>query len=479
MMNFKRTYIALFAGISLGIAGCAVNRTTPVTITPPGTFPVAGDTLGIAALTWREFFDDPALEALIDTALVRNPDLLIAAQRIEMARAQVVSAKGALLPVVDAEIGTGGRKYGDYTMDGVGNYDTNFSTNIDEKRRIPSGFLPNHFVGVRSHWEVDLWGKLKSRRKAAHTRLLASESGRNLVVTGLIAEVAGEYYNLLALDSELGILRYNIELQTKANETVLALKESGRANELAVKQFASQLLNTKVLEAQIHQRIIASENRLNALLGRFPQPIERGEPLRLRSVPPAVQAGIPAQMLNRRPDIRQAQLEMLAAHADLTAADLAFLPALTLTADAGFNAFKGGLLFHPGSLAYSLLGGLTAPVLNRKGLLAEKNIRGAALQEALHSYNKLVLSSYHEVVSGLYNMQNLNQVSDLKQQEADYLREAVAASNDLYIAGYASYLEVITAQKSVMEAELDLTSIRKEQFFTLLDLYRALGGGWQ
>lgn len=470
--------ISVAAG--LGIAGCQTSRTALPSsdLAIPETYAGEYDTVSMASITWDHFFADEALNSLIGSALENNIDLRIAMQRIEMSRAGILAARGAMLPTLGADISGGGRKFGDYTMDGVGNWDTNFSPNIDEKQSIPTGFLPDYYLGVRSSWEVDLWGKLRTLRQAAQDRFIASEHGRNLIVTSLIAEIAGEYYHLLALDSELAIMRYNIDLQTKATEAVLNLKQAGRANELAVNQFTAQLLNSKGALANISQEIIASENRLNILVGRFPQPIPRGVPLRLRDFPDSISTGIPMQMLSKRPDILQAQSELLASHAELRAADLAFLPSLNISADLGMQSFKGGLIFAPGSLAYGILGGLSAPLLNRKGLKATRQIREAEMKEALLHYNKLVLSGFSEIATDLKRLRKLEEMYDLKQEEVSELRQAVSVSNELFIVGAASYLEVVMAQNGVISAEVDLIGIRKQQFLTLLQLYRSLGGGW-
>ncbi len=480
MSSSKKILLLFSIAAGLGFAGCQTSRTAlPASdLAVPETYAGAYDTTSIANVSWDRFFADEALNSLIGSALENNIDLKIAMQRIEMSRAGILAARGAMLPTLSADVSGGGRKFGDYTMDGVGNWDTNFSPNIDEKQTIPTGFLPDYYLGVRSSWEVDLWGKLRTLRQAAQDRFIASGHGRNLIVTSLISEIAGEYYHLLALDSELAIMRYNIDLQTKATETVLNLKQAGRANELAVNQFTAQLLNSKGALASISQEIIASENRLNMLIGRFPQPIPRGEPLRLRDFPDSIYTGIPAQMLGKRPDILQARSELLASHSELRAADLAFLPSLNISADLGMQSFKSGLIFAPGSMAYGILGGLSAPLLNRKGLKANRQIREAEMKEALLHYNKLVLSGFSEIATDLKRLQKLEEMYDLKQEEVSELRQAVAVSNELFIVGAASYLEVVTAQNGVVVAEVDLIGIRRQQFLTLLQLYRSLGGGW-
>lgn len=480
MSSSKKILLLISLAAGLGFAGCQTSRTALPTsdLVIPDTYAGAYDTASIANTKWEHFFADEALSSLIATALENNIDLKIAMQRIEMSRAGILAAHGAMLPTLGADVSAGGRKFGDYTMDGVGNWDTNFSPNINEKQSIPAGFLPDYYLGLRSSWEVDLWGKLRTLRQAARDRFVASEHGRNLIITSLIAEIAGEYYHLLALDSELAIMRYNIDLQTKATETVRNLKQAGRANELAVNQFTAQLLNSKGALANISQEINASENRLNMLIGRFPQPVPRGEPLRLRDFPDSVPTGIPVQMLGRRPDILRAKSELLASHAELRAADLAFLPSLHISADLGLQSFKSGLIFAPGSLAYGILGGLSAPLLNRKGLKANRQVREAEMKEGLLHYNKLVLTGFNEIATDLKRLQKLKEMYDLKQEEVSELRQAVAVSNELFIVGAASYLEVVTAQNGVISAEVDLIEIRKQQFLTLLQLYRSLGGGW-
>ncbi|MBE9460328.1 TolC family protein [Dyadobacter subterraneus] len=480
MKTYKKAYQILLAVTLIFLGGCKVMQ--PIqhasSIRTPEAFESQTDSTGIGSMQWKSFFKDANLIALIDTALLNNPDLRMAIQRIEMAKTNILLAKGALLPAVNAEISGGVRKFGDYTMDGVGNYDTNFSENIDSDRRLPAPFMPDYFVGFRSTWEVDIWGKLRTQRKAAYTRFLATQKGRNLVVTSLIAQVARLYYELLAMDSELAIIQKNITLQQSAVENIKIQKEGGRANELGVRQFTAQLLNTQSLEIQINQRIVEAENNLNLLLGRFPQKITRSGRLN-ENLPERVQAGIPSKMLIRRPDIQQAELELLANHADLQAVRLAFLPSLNITGLLGFNAFKGSLLFNSGSLAYSALGGLAAPIFNRKALKAGQKRFEAASIESLYAYNKAILTGFQEVSTSLKKIENTKKISDFKKQEVDVLQLAVVTSRDLFLTGYATYLEIIAAQKNVLEAELALTEVQKDQHLALVDLYRSLGGGWE
>jgi HAE1 family hydrophobic/amphiphilic exporter-1 len=437
------------------------------------------DSSGIADLSYKQFFTDPLLQQLLDTALLHNTDMLLATQRMETARAQLMAASRAWLPEVNAVISAGVDRYGDYTLNGVGNFDTNLSPNIDDKRRIP-GPTPEYFAGLRSSWEIDLWGKLRSRKKAAYLRFLSTEQGRKLVTTQLISQVAAMYYQLIVLDYEQEVIRRNIGLQESALATVQIQQEAGRATLLAVQQFSAQLLNTRSLALGLKQQSLELENQLNALLGRFPRPVKRDTSLLTASLPPFAKTGVPAAMLARRPDIQQAALELEAAKADVQAARAAFLPSLTITPYLGFNSFNAGLLFNtPASVAYGILGGVSAPLLNKKQLQSQYNISNAAGMSAFYQYRQSVINGYQEVISALGQLRNGQEAYTLKMAEVQMLKDGVSTANDLYATGYANYLEVITAQKSVLEAELALAGSRKDLFLGTITLYRALGGGKQ
>ena len=480
MLSNILRYHPLLLVFLLILCGCKVAQVNLPQAQPiPQTFTGSADTVSIGTLPLKEFFNDPHLISLIDTALQKNFDLRVAVQRIEMARANLRLGKGALLPSVNAVASAGADKYGEYTLNGVGNYDTNLSENIGPDRRIPTDPTPDYFLGLRSSWEVDIWGKLRNGKKAAFARLLASEKGQQLITTSLVAEVASLYYELLALDYQLDIVRKNIIFQQTVVELITIQKEGGRTTELAVQQSTAQLLNTRALEVKIQQEIIALENTLNFLLGRFPQPIQRENTLLSQAIPSVVSAGVPSAMLRHRPDIQQAELELEAAKADLQAARAAFFPSLTITSYAGFNAFKSGLLFDPGSLALGVLGGLSAPIFSHNRIQSQYKRSSAENIAAVYAYQKAIVNGFREVATGLKSIENLNLMYNLKNQEVTVLRNAVTTANDLFVAGYASYLEVITAQRNVLEAELGLANTRKEQFLSIIDLYRALGGGWQ
>lgn len=477
--------------IILAVAGTGCSQYKSVTLTPkldlPATFPSRADSLNnsgladssnIASLPPEKFFSDPYLRKLIDTALAANPDLQSALQKTEIAAASLQYTRSPLLPSLNAEIGAALRRYSDYTMDGVGNFDTNLSPDINKNQHIPNP-TPDYFLGFRSSWEVDLWGKLRSRKAAALSRFLASREGYRMVTTELIAQVATLYYQLLALDRQQSILHKNSQLQANALDIVQAQKLGGRATELAVQQFQAQLLHTRSLLRTNAQQITETETQLNFLLGSYSRPIERDTSITRLPLPQALSAGIPSELLLHRPDIRQAEAELIAARADIRAARAAFFPSLNLSAYTGYNAFKAALLFNPGSIAYGLSGGLTAPIFNRKAIKADYARSIAEGRQALYTYQKAILNSFREVTNSLKGMENYQQFYELKQQEVASLNNAVSVANDLYLVGRASYLEVITAQRNVLDAELEMTNAKAGIFLNAVSLYRSVGGGWR
>ncbi len=441
----------------------------------PKTFESSADTTTIADLNWKEYFDDSLLVNLIDEAIVNNYDALIAQQRIEQARASLIRAKGILLPTVSAGGTAAVRRFGLYTMDGAGNS----TTDILPGQIVPTN-LPDYLVGIQASWEADISGKLRNRKKAAGARYLSSIEGRNWIITNLVAEVASSYYELLALDHELEIIRNTIQLQDSALKVVTIQKENGAANELAVMQFQTQLLNTESLENEILQLIKETENRINTLLGRLPQNVLRDKKLLNREVNSTYKYGIPSQLLNNRPDIKQAELELMAAQADVKAAKAMFYPSFYINGSVGYQAFQTSLLFTtPESFIFTLVGNLWAPLLNRSAIKAEFNTANAYQIEALYNYHKNIMLAFTEVNNEISNLTNLNQIVNRKNEEVNILSRSVSTSIELYRTGRASYLEVLLTQQNYLTAQLELINVKKRQLTSSLTLYRVLGGGWK
>ncbi|MFN6088159.1 MAG: TolC family protein [Cyclobacteriaceae bacterium] len=475
MKNYK--YIILTIFLTASLIGCI--PTQPMyqvsTKTTPMSYVIGSDSAAIATISWKEYFSDKNLIALIDTALANNFDVLIALQRVEAASAGVQFSKGLLLPSVSISGTAAIRRYGRYTMDGAGNA----TTDILPDQTVPVN-LPDYFVGLQTSWEADITGKIQNRKKAAVARYLSSIEGKNWLITNLVAVIASTYYELQALDIELEIIRENISIQENAVAVVTSQKESGAANELAVEQFRAQLLTTKSLEVEIEQQIIETENQINSLLGRYPQPIERGKTILTHIIPTQLQTGVPSDLLRNRPDIKQAELELIAAKADVKAARAAFYPSLNITGGLGFQAFKPNLLFTtPQSFVFSLVGGLSAPLINRSAIKA--NFKGASAYqvELLYNYQKSILNGYAEVYNQLNNLNNLQRIYGYRNEKVNILSQSIQTSNDLFKTGRANYLEVLLTQQNTLNARLDFIDVRKRQMLSQINIYKALGGGWK
>lgn len=464
-------------GICLAVAACNVPKPTQRTENRqvPAVYNNSSDTTTIATIPWRNFFKDPYLVSLIDTALRNNQELMMTLQEIEIARNEIRAAKGALLPSVGLRAGAGLEKVGRYTSQGAGDA----STEIEPGKEVPDP-LQDYLVGAYANWEVDIWKKLRNAKKAAVSRYLSTIEGKNYVLTGLIAEVANAYYELLALDNQLAIVRQNIELQKNALEIVKVQKEAARATELGVQKFRAEVLKSQSLEYDILQQIKETENRINLLLGRYPQEIPREKSNFLDILPPVVQSGIPSQLLANRPDIKQAELQLTAAKLDVKVARAEFYPSLDISASIGLQAFNPSYLVKlPESLLYTLAGDLAGPLINRNAIRAEFNKANARQVQAIYNYERTVLNAYLEVATQLSNISNLQKNYELKSQQVDALTTSIDVSNDLFKSARVDYFEVLMTQRDALEAKLELIETKKQQLNAVVNVYRGLGGGWQ
>jgi NodT family efflux transporter outer membrane factor (OMF) lipoprotein len=476
MYKFK-IQLCIGVGICLVFANCKVPPLTQVTEnrTVPAAYANSQDTTNMSAMQWRQLFTDPSLVTLIDSALAHNQELMINLQEIEMARNDIRLRQGAILPTVGAKLGIGVEKVGRYTSQGAGDA----TTDIEPGKEFPDPLM-DYTAAVYANWEVDIWKKLRTAKKAAITRYFATVEGRNFVLTNLVAEVANSYYELLALDNQLEIVKQNIELQKNALDIIKVQKEAARSTELAVQKFQAEVLKSQSLEFDILQKIKETENRINFLLGRYPQDIPRTKSNFLGVLPSAVSTGIPSQLLANRPDIKQAELELAAAKLDVKVARAEFYPSLEISAALGFQAFKPSYLVKfPESLLYSLAGDLAGPLINRNAIKAEFYSANARQLQAMYNYERTILNAYLEVSTQLSNISNLEKSYDLKSKQVDALTRSIDISNDLFKSARADYLEVLMTQRDALESKLELIETKKQQFNAVVNIYRDLGGGWK
>lgn len=462
--------------LSFALAACK----TPALITRtenravPASYNNSLDSTNTGKVKWSEFFTDPNLTALIETALKNNQELNISLQEIAIASNEIRARQGAYLPFVGIGGAAGVNKVGRYTSEGA----LEANTEIAVGTRTPD-FLPNFLLGPTASWEVDIWRKLRTAKKAAVIRYQSSVEGRNFTITTLVSEIATSYYELLGLDNELAIVQQNLEIQNNALQLVRTQKEATRVTELAVRRFEAQVLNTQGLQYGIQQRIIETENRINFLTGRYPQqPIARNSQAFSTLVPTMVRTGIPSQLLENRPDIKQAELNLVAAKLDVKVAKADFYPSLNISAAVGFNAYSPSFLLKPESILFSVAGGLAGPWINRNGIIAAYYSANAQQTQAAYRYERTVLNAYIEVANQLSNISNLEKSYDTKAKQVEALTQSVTISNTLFNAARADYTEVLFTQRDALESRFQLIETKVQQLNAMVSMYRALGGGW-
>ena len=481
----KAKSVTAVVAIFILFSACAVpNRTIERKVdhaTAQAAQSLLKDSSTLATIPWHEVFHDPYLKALIDTALLYNIDLKQALHQIEIAQANFKFKKSALYPTVDAAVEGGLRKYGHYTESGIGNYDSNFSENLRQDEKIPEPFIPDYFVGVRSSWEIDLWGKLRKRRESALMGLLAESEFKRLLQTEIISSISSAYYELISLDHKIKVYDENIVLHSRALEIIEAQKEAGRADELAVQQFKSLLADSKARRALAMQEIANFEHQINQLLGRVYQPIRRTESLNFDDKLFAnLHIGSMEDLFNNRLDIRQAGYNFRASTNDLEAGRLSFLPSIAVSPYLGLQSFSFDKLFNVDkSLTYGILGGITIPIFRQRELKSQYEILKAESGISWLTYEKTVLNAVNEVSLALKSHEAIALREQLLQEQVTALQAATEAAEALFLAGRVTYLDIVTAQKGVIEAQELEVDVLKEKMLNQIVLYKALGGGWK
>jgi len=442
------------------------NRAVPATF---GGSQAGGGGTSSAQVQWSGFFTDPQLRALIDAALKNNQELNILLQEINIAKNEVMARRGEYLPRMGVRAGAGLEKVGRRTSQGA----------ADEATGVPEP-LQDYLFGFFASWEVDVWKKLRNATKSAALRYLASIEGRNFMVTRLVAEIANSYYELLALDSALDVVKRNIEIQQNALKVVRLEKEAARVTELAVQRFEAEVFKNQSQQFVIQQKIIETENKINFLVGRFPQPVARNSAGFVDLVPAAVQSGLPAKLLENRPDVRQAELELAAAKLDVKVAKAYFYPSLEISGGVGYQAYGvKHLVTTPGSLFYNIVGDLMAPLINRQGLKANYFSANSKQMQAVYAYEQTILKAFSEAANQVAMIENLAKSYELRSKQVEKLNQSIEISSGLFKSARADYMEVLLTRRDALESQMELIETKQKQLSAVVNLYQALGGGWR
>lgn len=427
------------------------------------------DTSSIADLDWRSFFADTTLQGLIEKGIQYNHDLLMAVKRIDIAGQQVRQAKVLQLPEVDLLVGGNISRPSDNSLNG-----------ISLKSFLGKSYVENYSASINLSWEADIWGKIRGQKEVALTEYLRSYEGAKAVQTQLVANIAQGYFNLLMLDKQLEIAKKNLLLSDSFLIATRLLKDAGIGNSLAVQQAESQKQSTALLIPQFEENIAIQENALQVLTGQLPGRISRSVLLDEVVMKENLSAGLPVSMVSRRPDVRSDELALQIANSRVGIAQANMYPALNITAGGGLESFKASNWFSiPNSLFGLAAGTVAQPIFKRRQLKTGFEIAKLEREEAVIRFRQSVLNATGEVANALVSVEKLGQQEQIADNQVDTLRQAVSNAQQLFKSDLANYLEVITAQGNALEAELNLAAIRREQLGAMVELYRALGGGWK
>jgi NodT family efflux transporter outer membrane factor (OMF) lipoprotein len=457
--SFKNIAFALLASATL--LSCSSSRHYERNlIKTEGLYGTQTDSTNLANEAWENLFNDPILDSLIAEGLRNNFSLQSAIQAVKASEAYFNQSRESLLPGITAQAGH------TYVRNSESTY--------------PSG--PRDYnasqVTLQASWELDFWGKLNSAKKAAYADYLGTDAARKAVQTSLIANIATAYYSLLALDSQLQITRETVKNNADLVETMKVLKDHGSVTGAAVVQSEAARYAAEVTIPDLEQQIKATENALCILLGRMPGTVERGT-LEDQQVNSKLTVGVPSELLDNRPDVMQAEYAVISAYETTNSAKAYFFPSVTLTASGGFEALEFSDLFDPGSLMANVVGGLAAPLFNKRANRTRLEVAKAQQAQSLANFKNTLLTAGQEVSDALNTYQAAEQKIELRQKQLNALENSVEYTKELLTYGSATYTEVLNAQQSYLGAQLNNVSDHLQQLTAVVTLYRALGGGWK
>ncbi len=469
ILTAGRVFLAVLILIA---AGCAVPKEVGnINAISPATF--RNDTVSqtkesIAALPWKQFLTNRELAALIDTALVKNNDLQIAIKNIEAADELYKKAKMGLVPEVGFAANSSNSIPAENSLNG-----------LTAGQFLGTKNLDNYTAALSVSWEADIWGKVKNQKREALAGYLKTQEASKAVQTTLIASIANGYYNLLMLDKQMEVAKKNLALNDSTLYILKLQYNAAQVTSLAIQQEEAQRLVAAQLAPKLEQQINIQENAISVLAGITPQAIPRSGSLNELSTSAQLSAGLPAEMLSRRPDVKSNELELQAASARIGLARANMYPSLNISATGGVNSLKASNWFNlPASLFGTVMGGLTQPLLQKRELRTQYNVAKIHREQAVLQFRQSVLMAYQEVSDALVSINKLDQQQAIAAERVNKLQTATSNADLLFKNGRANYLEVITAQRNVLNGELELAAIKKAQLIAVVDLYRSLGGGW-
>ncbi|MEZ0129320.1 efflux transporter outer membrane subunit [Flavobacterium sp. LBUM151] len=467
MTHSSNKYILMVVAATL-LSACVTKKyERPTTLSTDKLFrdQAAADSTNLANMPWQSVFKDPKLSALIQKGLDQNLNLKNAIENIVQARASLRESKLAYYPTLNLDANVTRTKQSEAGL--------NFPAGININT-----LTTTYKLGLSTSWEADIWGKLSSSKRAAFASYLATDAAKQAIQTQLIADIANNYFLLLSYDKSLEITQQTLEARVKNVETIKALKEGAIVTGAAVVQSEANRYAAEVLIPDIKQSIRETENALNILLGQAPGPIDRGI-LGEQQTPESLAIGLPSQLLQNRPDVRQAEFNFRVAFENTNLAKTYFYPSLTLTASGGFSNLELKNFFD-NSIFYSIIGGLTQPLFNKGINKARLTTAQSQQLQALNSFQQSLLVAGQEVSNAMYSYQMAVEKQDSRQKQIESLQKAVDFTQQLLeYSSATNYTDVLTSEQNLLSAQLNGINDNLQKLQALVDLYRALGGGWK
>lgn len=437
----------------------------------PETFKytATADTASVANLEWRQFFKDPILQNLIEKGIKNNYDLQIALKQVASSQERLNQAKYLQYP--DITFGVSGQ---------ISRPSKNSMNGQSLDLFLGKSHVEDYNAAFNLSWEADIWGKIKNQQEVSRVQYLQTYEASKAIQTQVVAAIAQGYYNLLMLDKQMNVAKSNLELSKNTLDVTEKIWKGGETTSLGVQQAKARTESTELLITQLEQNIAIQENALSILVGENPDKISRTIEMSDSSLPQNISAGIPAAMVSRRPDVRQQELVLLESNSIVGIAQASMYPALRITANGGVNSFKIDNWFQiPASLFGSVLGGITQPIFQKKQLKTDLAVAKIQREKNVLAFRQSVLNAVGEVSDALVSNENLKVQEVKASEQVTTLKDGIKSAELLYKGGMANYLEVITAQANSLQAELNLASIKRQRLSSIVDLYRALGGGWK
>ncbi|TCR13917.1 NodT family efflux transporter outer membrane factor (OMF) lipoprotein [Sphingobacterium sp. JUb78] len=451
------------------LSACTVSK-VEVSI-PTDAFPneyrtnyLMTDSIDIGQLDWRSYFQDECLIQLIDNALTRNSDVLIALQNIEISKLQLKRAQWRNIPNLQLDIKSSTDYPSEYNL-----------LNIENKQNIE-----DFQIDFGLNWEADIWGKIKNQKKVAIANYLQSEEVKKLIQTTLIAQIAQCYYNLMILDNQVALAYKNMEINDDIKKTTNLQFLAGKNTSLAVEQSEVQGLNVKKIITDLQLQIFLQENILSTLTGTFPSPQQRQQFLENSRMSKNIQTGIPTILLAQRPDVKSAELDLEIANAEVGIAQAAFYPSLTLNANVGLQSFKMSDWFNiPASLFGIVAGGISQPILQKRKIKTNHQISLANREKTVIKFRGVILNAVSEVSNALVQIDKQTEQQEILAKQRFILESNIEKTKLLFSSGQANYLEILTVQNNLLNCDMDYNISKRKELFARIELYRALGGGWR